>query len=111
MCEMLDRLGLDAAMLAHGRLEATLRSAVATCQSCDADLLCDAWLVHAPKQLDKTPLFCPNAALFARERAMAYAGASGSEQLKPDADFVAKIVDDLCGDFGRSDVIRGEDAR
>jgi len=64
MSEMLDRLGLDAAMLAQGHLETTLRSAARTCQSCDADLLCEAWLFHAPKQLDKAPVFCGNAALF-----------------------------------------------
>src|SRR3974377_109002 len=102
---MLNRLGLDAAMLAHGRLGTALRSAVDTCQSCDANLLCEAWLVHAPKQLDKAPVFCPNAAVFARVREIAYAITGGSEQLQPDADFVARVIDELCGDFGRSDVI------
>ena len=68
MSEMLDRLGLDAGMLAHGRLAIGLRSAVSRCQSCDADQLCQSWLVRAPEWLDKAPAFCPNAELFACER-------------------------------------------
>ena len=36
MCAMLDRLGLDASMLAHGRLASDLRAAVTECQSCTA---------------------------------------------------------------------------
>jgi hypothetical protein len=44
MCEMLDRLGLDA--------------------SCGADQVCKDWLVC----VDKAPAFCPNAKLFASAR-------------------------------------------
>jgi hypothetical protein len=68
MCEMLDRLGLDASMLAHGRLATDLRSAVSTCQSCSADQACQEWLVRAPESIDKPPAFCPNAELFASVR-------------------------------------------
>jgi len=65
MCEMLDRLGLDERVLARGRLATGLRSAVCTCQSCDADQLCQDWLVRAPEWLEQAPVFCPNAELFA----------------------------------------------
>jgi len=51
MCEMLDRLGLDASMLAHGRLATDLRFAVSTCQSCSADQACQEWLVRAPEAI------------------------------------------------------------
>lgn len=65
LSEMLDRLGLDAETLAHGRLASDLRSAVSSCQSCSADQVCQNWLVHAPEWLEKAPAFCPNAELFA----------------------------------------------
>ena len=65
MCEMLERLGLDASMLAHGRLASDLRSAVTTCQSCSADQPCQEWLGRAPEYIDRAPVFCPNAELFA----------------------------------------------
>ena len=65
MCEMLDRLGLDASMFAHGSLASDLRAAVSTCQSCCADQVCQDWLVRAPECVDKAPEFCPNAELFA----------------------------------------------
>jgi hypothetical protein len=69
MCEMLERLGLDASMLAfHGRLASDLRAAVSSCQSCGADQVCQDWLVRAPECLDKAPAFCPNAELFATVR-------------------------------------------
>src|SRR5665647_3693514 len=45
-CEMLDRLGLDAAALAHGRLASDLRTAVTNCQSCGADQVCQDWLMR-----------------------------------------------------------------
>src|SRR3974390_216253 len=105
LSEVLDRLGLNAALLAHGRLAGGLRSAVCTCQSCDNDELCQAWLVRAPGWLEEAPPFCPNAELFACERAIAYGGIHGSEQLQHDADFITKVVDDLCSDFGRSDAV------
>ena len=72
MCEMLDRFGLDAGKLAHGRLASGLRSAVGTCQSCEADQLCQEWLTRAPEWLDEAPAFCPNAKLFASERDIIY---------------------------------------
>ena len=78
MSEMLDRLGLDAAMLAHGRLASDLRLAVSTCQSCDADQICRDWLVHAPEWLDKAPAFCRNAELFACTRDQIYGGIRSS---------------------------------
>jgi hypothetical protein len=65
MCEMLDRLGLDTSILAHGRLASDLRSAVSNCQSCNADQTCQEWLLRAPEGIDKAPPFCPNAGLFA----------------------------------------------
>jgi len=68
MCEMLDRLGLDPSMLAHGRLASDLRAAVNRCQSCNADQVCLDWLVRAPECVDKPPAFCPNAELFASVR-------------------------------------------
>ncbi len=68
MCEMLDRLGLDASTLAHGRLASDLRTAVINCQSCGADQVCQDWLVRAPESLDRAPAFCPNAELFASVR-------------------------------------------
>ena len=68
MCAMLDRLGLDASELAHGRLASDLRSAVTNCQHCDADHVCSDWLVRAPQTLEKAPVFCPNATLFAAVR-------------------------------------------
>jgi hypothetical protein len=77
MSEMLDRLALDAEMLALGRLANGLRSAVSTCQSCDADQLCQTWLMRAPEWLDEAPAFCANATLFACERDIAYGGISG----------------------------------
>jgi hypothetical protein len=79
MCEMLDRLGLDAATLAHGRLVSDLRSAVSSCQSCSADQACQEWLVHAPEWLDRAPAFCPNAELFACVRDLINRGNGGSE--------------------------------
>ncbi len=68
MCAMLDRLGLDASMLAHGRLASDLRLAVTNCQSCSADQACQEWLVRAPENIDRAPAFCPNAELFATVR-------------------------------------------
>ena len=68
MCEMLDRLGLDAAALAHGRLASDLRTAVTNCQSCGADQVCQDWLMRAPESLEKAPVFCPNSELFASVR-------------------------------------------
>ena len=81
LCDMLDRLGLDPAMLAHGRLATGLRSAVRTCQSCDRDQLCQAWLLRAPEWIEQPPAFCPNTELFACERGIACGGIHGSEQL------------------------------
>jgi len=72
MCEMLDRFGLDAAKLAHGRLASGLRSAVRTCQSCEADQRCQGWLTRAPEWLEEAPAFCRNAKLFASERDIIY---------------------------------------
>jgi hypothetical protein len=108
LSEMLNRLGLDAEMLAHGRLAIGLRSAVSTCQSCDTDQLCQAWLMRAPERLDAAPAFCPNCGLFACERAIAYGEVGGSKQFELDANLLAKVIDDLCGDFGRSDAVRCE---
>jgi hypothetical protein len=68
MCEMLARMGMDASMLAHGRLATDLRSAVSNCQSCKVDQACQEWLVRAPELIDKPPGFCPNAELFASVR-------------------------------------------
>jgi uncharacterized protein DUF6455 len=68
MCAMLDRLGLDASVLAHGRLASDLRSAVTSCLHCSADQHCSEWLVRAPETLEKAPQFCPNAELFATVR-------------------------------------------
>ena len=68
MCEMLDRLGLDASMFGQGRLASDLRAAVSSCQSCGADQVCQDWLVRAPECVDKAPAFCPNAELFASVR-------------------------------------------
>ena len=65
---MLDRLGLDASMLAHGRLASDLRTAVSNCQSCGVDQICQDWLVRAPESVNKVPAFCPNAELFASVR-------------------------------------------
>ena len=70
MCAMLDRLGLDASMLAHGRLASDLRAAVTECQSCTADQPCQEWLTRAPEYIDRAPAFCPNAELFASVRDM-----------------------------------------
>lgn len=67
---MLDRLGLDASMLAHGRLASDLRAAVSSCQSCRADQVCQDWLVRAPESIDKAPAFCPNTELFATARGL-----------------------------------------
>ena len=66
MCEMLDRLGLDASMFGQGRLASDLRAAVSSCQSCGADQVCQDWLVRAPECVDKAPAFCPNAAFRVR---------------------------------------------
>ena len=77
MCEMLERLGLDAEMLAHGRLASDLRSAVTTCQSCSADQPCQEWLARAPEYIDRAPAFCPDAGLFACVRELID---SGSDQ-------------------------------
>ena len=68
MCEILDRLGLDASKFGDGRLASDLRAAVSTCQSCGADQVCQDWLVRAPECVDKAPAFCPNAELFASVR-------------------------------------------
>jgi hypothetical protein len=68
MCEMLARLGMDASMLAHGRLASDLRLAVNNCQSCKVDQACQEWLVRAPESIGKAPGFCPNAELFASVR-------------------------------------------
>lgn len=78
MSEMLERLGLDAEMLARGRLASDLRFAVCTCQSCDADQVCQDWLMHAPEWLDKAPAFCRNAELFACTRDIIYGRIRGS---------------------------------
>ena len=70
MCAMLDRLGVDASMLAHGRLASDLRAAVTECQSCTADQPCREWLTRAPEYVDRAPAFCPNTELFASVRDM-----------------------------------------
>jgi len=74
MCAMLDRLGLDAATLAHGRLASDLRSAVTACQSCSAEHPCQEWLTRAPEYIERAPAFCPNAELFASVRDMIQRG-------------------------------------
>jgi Family of unknown function (DUF6455) len=110
MADMLDRLGLNSAMLAHGRLATGLRSAVCTCQSCDADQLCQAWLLRAPEWIDAAPAFCANAELFACEREIVYGDSRDFEDFDPDADVTDKVIDDLRGDFGRSDAISGAES-
>jgi hypothetical protein len=70
MCALLDRLGLDAATLAHGRLASDLRAAVTACQSCNAEQPCQEWLTRAPEYVEQAPAFCPNAQLFASVRDM-----------------------------------------
>jgi hypothetical protein len=79
MCAMLERLGLDASTLAHGRLASDLRSAVTTCQSCNADQPCQEWLTRAPEYIDKAPAFCPNAELFACVRDLIDSGTGQRE--------------------------------
>jgi hypothetical protein len=79
MAEMLNRLGLDAETLAHGRLASDLRLAVCTCQSCDAVQVCQDWLAHAPEWLDRAPVFCRNAELFACTRDLIYGDISSAE--------------------------------
>jgi len=81
MCAMLDRLGLDAATLAHGRLASDLRSAVTSCQHCSADQTCQEWLVRAPEAVDRAPEFCPNADLFAAVRDMIERGVDDGEKI------------------------------
>lgn len=80
MCAMLDRLGLDASTLAHGRLASDLRSAVSSCQSCRADQTCQEWLVRAPENIDRAPAFCPNAELFASVRDLIERGADDRQR-------------------------------
>jgi Family of unknown function (DUF6455) len=80
MCAMLDRLGLDASMLAHGRLASDLRSAVNSCQNCSADHTCQEFLVRAPENLDRAPAFCPNAELFASVRDLIERGVDDGEK-------------------------------
>ncbi len=62
MSAMLERLGLEAAMLAPS----DLRLAVDSCHSCDADQVCLNWLVRAPEWLDRAPVFCRNTERFVR---------------------------------------------
>jgi len=76
MCEMLDRLGLDAEMLARGRLANDLRLAVRTCQSCEVDHVCQDWLARAPEWIEKAPTFCRNAELFSCTCNQIYGGTS-----------------------------------
>lgn len=66
MAEMMNKLGLDAATLAHR--PGGLSSAVSACQSCGADEVCHDWLARTPKSLAKAPEFCPNAKRFAQAR-------------------------------------------
>jgi hypothetical protein len=69
MSEMMDRLGLDADAFAHRRSGLDLSSAIRMCQFCNADEVCHDWLARAAKSSVKAPAFCPNAKLFAQERA------------------------------------------
>ncbi len=80
MCAMLDRLGLDASALAHGRLASDLRSAVTSCQHCAADQSCQEFLVRAPENIDRAPAFCPNAELFASVRDLIERDADDSQR-------------------------------
>jgi hypothetical protein len=62
--------------------------------------------MRAPEWVNAAPTFCPNCVLFACERAIARGDLGGSEQLELDANLLAKVIDDLCGDFGRSDAVQ-----
>jgi uncharacterized protein DUF6455 len=68
MSKMMDQLGLDVETFACQRLGLDLRSAIRTCQLCNAEEVCRDWLEHTPKSSAQAPSFCPNAGLFARTR-------------------------------------------
>jgi hypothetical protein len=65
MCEMMERLGLDARITTDDARDAWLSGAVRACQACDVDILCRDWLARAPKCIEGAPAFCPNAERFA----------------------------------------------
>jgi hypothetical protein len=66
--KMMDQFGLDVEAFACQRLGLDLRSAIRTCQLCNAEAVCRDWLEQTLKSSAQTPPFCPNARLFARTR-------------------------------------------
>ncbi|MDN2565498.1 DUF6455 family protein [Aquibium sp. A9E412] len=65
MGAMMERCGVDAAMLANDRLGLTLAQASRACLACRAEAACTDWLAaSAGTTVDAAPDFCPNAARF-----------------------------------------------
>ena len=66
LSEMMERLGLDPAVVAQERLGLALSSAIRGCQACRTGEVCRDWLLRATPSLRQAPAFCPNADTFAR---------------------------------------------
>lgn len=69
MAAMSGRLGLNTVPAAWPSGVSHLAQAIDACQRCDAQEVCNDWLVRAPVTIKAAPAFCPNADEFARNKA------------------------------------------
>ncbi len=63
MREMVERMGVDAGRLVRQDAGAAYAQAHTRCLNCSTTRACLSWL-ESGKQAERTPEFCPNAALF-----------------------------------------------
>ena len=70
MAAMTERLGLSTTPAAWPSSASRLAFAIDVCQRCDATQVCRDWLLRAPQSIKAAPAFCPNAAEFARDKAV-----------------------------------------
>jgi hypothetical protein len=64
MAAMTERLGLSPAPAAWPTGVSQLAQAIDACQRCDTAVACTDWLKRAPKAIELSPVFCPNAFTF-----------------------------------------------
>lgn len=66
---MMERCGVDPALLAYDQLGQTMQTVARACISCPHGAVCARWLDAAePGVVNRPPDFCPNAARFRSKR-------------------------------------------
>jgi hypothetical protein len=59
-CEMMARLGIEAASGALPRSSLNYMTVFRQCEACPVKEACRAWLAHAPAEMRLAPSFCPS---------------------------------------------------